>query len=534
MRATTYELILELDDDLFEDLNEKSVECKLVGRVNETSWSKVVFDYDTEYDLIGRIDVIESVGPVYSVILRCSTGPITSIASVSKILLEDEKRNVFDEFTELSGEEKSSRKHSAFSRSQEYWLQFKNSYKQPISKCESLSVILHGSDLGDEKLVSNEMELEYDFFLDAKENPTYFVRTRQLGKITGMQIFVSELTSPWLLEEVAVERLIRHGIDAEKWEDRQTFYLIEEISEEAGIRGIDLGSAIKPKSNKSAVKNDEKSKSNYKTNLDLSRATPPSPSIIRHESMHILPPARNSSVRLSRSASRASTVKAYQSPKFQPNFYGYRNATRVNFDTASLYSYGSTVCGDFSQDEDVTYLIRITTEKATNFNPDMTRARIYGSDGTTKRLKLASHKEAGMFATKTDEKYYTKGRPVGKIEGIRLYYQNAQENSEWAIKNLSVTDQANDQNDWQTQNLLLSGSDLNGEPVDFGKITPTEADPTSNENLPTRKQATIAQKQQMNAGFEDIDGVSTISSRLDDVQLRSQQSSNKYYLCDDF
>ena len=528
MRATTYELILELDDDLFEDLNEKSVECKLVGRVNETSWSKVTFDYDTEYDLIGRIDVIESVGPVYSVLLRCSSGPITSLASVSKILLEDEKRNVFDEFTELSGEEKSGKKHSAFSRSQEYWLQFKNSYKQPISRCESLSVILHGSDFGGEKLVSNEMELEYDFFLDDKENPTYFVRTRQLGKISGMQVFVSELTAPWLLEEVAVERLVRRGIDAEKWEDRQTFYLIEEISEEAGIRGIDLGSAIKPKSEKSVVKNKintelenkiavEKLKSTFKTNLDLSRETPPSPGLIRHESLHIPQPTRNSSVRLSRAASRASTVKAYQSSKVQPTFYGYKNTTRVNFDAASIYSYGSTVCGDLPE-EDVTYLIRITTEKATNFEPNMTRARIYGSDGTTKRLKLASHKEAGMFSTKTDEKYYTRGRAVGKIEGIRLYYQNTRENSEWMIKNLSVTDQLTDENDWQTENLLLSGSDLNGEPVDFGKISSTKIETTSNESLPTKKQIVINNKQQVNACVDYIDGASTISSRPDDIQ----------------
>ena len=45
MRARVYELIIELDDDLFVDLNNENVECRLVGRVNDTEWLPVTFDW---------------------------------------------------------------------------------------------------------------------------------------------------------------------------------------------------------------------------------------------------------------------------------------------------------------------------------------------------------------------------------------------------------------------------------------------------------------------------------------------------------
>ena len=195
---------------------------------------------DSDYDLLGQIDVIRSVGPIYSIEMRCDKGRVTELISMTKILLFDDKTEVYDEFTE-SLDEKTIHQYSSFERSQEYWIQFTNSYKQPLSKCELLSLTLRGT--GGLFTLSSEIDLEDDFYIDPDAKPTYFVKTRQIGTIDGIQLVANDLTAPWHLEQIAVERLVRSDMNGERWEDRKVFKLDGEITPEQGTRGVLLGTS---------------------------------------------------------------------------------------------------------------------------------------------------------------------------------------------------------------------------------------------------------------------------------------------------
>ena len=186
-RARVFELIIELDDDLLIDLNKEDVQAKLIGRVNETEWLPVTFKYGNEhYDLLGEIDVMRSIGPINEIELKCTHGKLDKLVSMTKILLFDEAAGVYHEYTELYDDRNALKPYSSFERSQEYWIQFTNSDKQPLSKCELLSVSLRGT--GGQFTQSSEVELEEDFYIDQHVRPTYFVKTRHLGTITGLYI----------------------------------------------------------------------------------------------------------------------------------------------------------------------------------------------------------------------------------------------------------------------------------------------------------------------------------------------------------
>ena len=137
-----------------------------------------------------------------------------------------------------------------------------------------------------------------------------------------------------------------------------------------------------------------------------------------------------------------------------------------------MVSYGSTVInGGEENDEMVTYNMRVVTETAKNFDPKKVQARIYGENGSTKRLKLARNKNSSMFNDYTIEDFYTKGRPVGAINGVRLYFKNQAENSQWKINQFKVTDQENEMNDWRASNILLTNDDLSKGSIDVGSVS---------------------------------------------------------------
>ena len=388
---------------------------------------------ESDYDLLGQIDVIRSVGPIYSIEMRCDKGRVTELISMSKILLFDDKTEVYDEFTE-SLDEKTIHDYSSFERSQEYWIQFTNSYKQPLSKCELLSLTLRGT--GGLFTLSGEIDLEDNFYIDSDAKPTYFVKTRQIGTIDGIQLIANDLTAPWYLEQIAIERLVRSGMNAERWEDRQVFKLDDIITPEQGTRGVLLGtSKPQPKPQKT---------------FNTVKTTDIQPK------------------KLSRSVSRASSTIAYRSAANK----SYAHTSRVNFDTMSMISYGSTVInGGIENEELVTYNLRVVTETAKNFDPKKVQARVYGENGSTKRLKLARNKNSSMFNDYTIEDFYSKGRPVGAINGVRLYFKNQAENSQWKINQLKVSDQESEMNDWRASNILLTNDDLSKDSVDVGSVS---------------------------------------------------------------
>ena len=141
-----------------------------------------------------------------------------------------------------------------------------------------------------------------------------------------------------------------------------------------------------------------------------------------------------------------------------------------------MISYGSTVA-DMNIDETVTYHVLIQTVTTTDFEPATVHVRVFGDKGSTKRLKMARNKNSAMFNDYTTENFYTNGRPVGKISGMKLYFKNAKTSSEWKIKLLRLremnckSDEVDETKDWSVENVHLSSANLQKSSVGFGKTS---------------------------------------------------------------